>query len=90
MREIRLHGSEGGGAETNRSFLPLSLQGTTSALSRIEGDTTHKDGKGCLPDFAEQSVPEIFSVPRYLWSHNHARKPAQWRITKRKSEIKQG
>ena len=24
MREIRLHGSEGGGAETNRSFLPLS------------------------------------------------------------------
>ena len=23
MREIRLHGSEGGGAETNRSFLPL-------------------------------------------------------------------
>ena len=25
MREIRLHGSEGGGAETNRSFLPLFL-----------------------------------------------------------------
>jgi hypothetical protein len=24
MREIRLYGSEGGGAETNRSFLPLS------------------------------------------------------------------
>ena len=23
MREIRLHGSEGGGIETNRSFLPL-------------------------------------------------------------------
>ncbi len=27
MREIRLHGSEGGGAETNRSFLPLSTVG---------------------------------------------------------------
>ncbi len=26
MREIRLHGSEGGGTETNRSFLPLSMQ----------------------------------------------------------------
>ena len=25
MREIRLHGSEGGGADTNRSFLPLSI-----------------------------------------------------------------
>ena len=25
MREIRLHGSEGGAAETNRSFLPLSM-----------------------------------------------------------------
>jgi len=24
MREIRLYGSEGGGAEINRSFLPLS------------------------------------------------------------------
>ena len=24
MREIRLHGSEGGGTELNRSFLPLS------------------------------------------------------------------
>ena len=24
MREIRLHGSEGGGTETNRSSLPLS------------------------------------------------------------------
>ena len=25
MREIRLHGSEGGGTELNRSFLPLSM-----------------------------------------------------------------
>ena len=25
MREIRLHGSEGGGTELNRSFLPLSI-----------------------------------------------------------------
>jgi hypothetical protein len=25
VREIRLHGSEGGGAEFNRLFLPLSL-----------------------------------------------------------------
>jgi hypothetical protein len=25
VREIRLHGSEGGGADTNRSFLPLSM-----------------------------------------------------------------
>jgi hypothetical protein len=30
MREIRLYGSEGGGTETNRSFLPLSIaQGET-------------------------------------------------------------
>jgi hypothetical protein len=26
MREIRLYGSEGGGTETNRSSLPLSVQ----------------------------------------------------------------
>jgi hypothetical protein len=26
VREIRLHGSEGGAAETNRSFLPLSIK----------------------------------------------------------------
>ena len=47
-------------------------------------------GRDACPHFAEQSVPEIFSVPRYPWSHDHARKPAQWRITKRKGEIKQG
>ncbi len=64
-----------------------TLQGSTSALSRIEGDTTHKDGKGCLPDFAEQSVPEIFGVSTLPWSPDHAREPAQLRITTRKSEI---
>ena len=32
MREIRLHGSEGGGAETNRSFLPLSVVSWTMRL----------------------------------------------------------
>jgi hypothetical protein len=26
MREIRLYGSEGGGTEANRSFLPLSTK----------------------------------------------------------------
>jgi hypothetical protein len=31
MREIRLSGSEGGGTETNRSSLPLSLN---AAISR--------------------------------------------------------
>ena len=41
-----------------------TLQGSTSALSRTAPDTTYKGGKGCLPDFAEQTVPEIFSVPR--------------------------
>src|SRR5208337_2972547 len=36
MREIRLYGSEGGGAETNRSFPPLSpcIRGTIS-IGRI-------------------------------------------------------
>ena len=68
-----------------------TLQGSTSALSRTAPDTKDETGgKERLPDFAEQTVPEIFSVPRCPWSHDHARKPAQWRITKRKSEIKQG
>ena len=37
MREIRLHGSEGGAAETNRSFLPLSLgwRHVNSATSKL-------------------------------------------------------
>ena len=35
MREIRLHGSEGGGAELNRSFLPLSR--SSPAIPRISG-----------------------------------------------------
>jgi hypothetical protein len=35
MREIRLYGSEGGGAETNRSFLPLSI---------AQGETLGTDG----------------------------------------------
>ena len=33
MREIRLHGSEGGGAETNRSFLPLSRHDPLASLA---------------------------------------------------------
>ena len=37
MREIRLHGSEGGGAETNRSFLPLSCSRPTSHALRSLG-----------------------------------------------------
>ena len=39
MREIRLHGSEGGGAETNRSFLPLS--GGKPALSTGSEAVSH-------------------------------------------------
>jgi hypothetical protein len=35
MREIRLYGSEGGGTETNRSFLPLSI---------AQGETLGNDG----------------------------------------------
>jgi hypothetical protein len=36
MREIRLYGSEGGGAETNRSFLPLSVRFGQSLAFRGE------------------------------------------------------
>ncbi len=32
MREIRLSGSEGGGAEMNRLFLPLSKYGQVSKI----------------------------------------------------------
>ena len=32
MREIRLYGSEGGGVETNRSFLPLFSRGFREAI----------------------------------------------------------
>ena len=67
-----------------------TLQGSTSALSRTAPDTKGETGKKPARHFAEQTVPEIYSVPRCPWSHDHARKPAQWRITKRKSEIKQG
>ena len=41
MREIRLHGSEGGGAETNRSFVPLSgISCPHPATSYIHGWAT--------------------------------------------------
>ena len=36
MREIRLHGSEGGGAETNRSFLPLSCSVGGVRLQQVD------------------------------------------------------
>ena len=35
MREIRLHGSEGGGAETNRSFLPLSKRPDITKMGEL-------------------------------------------------------
>ena len=36
MRKIRLHGSEGGGAETNRPFLPIAftVRSTLAEASR--------------------------------------------------------
>ena len=46
MREIRLHGSEGGGAETNRSFLPLSCSRPTSHALRSLGSPSLARGAG--------------------------------------------
>lgn len=44
MREIRLHGSEGGAAETNRSFLPLSLLFEVEERGRKTGPFESTDG----------------------------------------------
>ena len=56
MREIRLHGSEGGGAETNRSFLPLSggrpAFSTGSHREREAGGLSRDEAGGLL-------VPEV-------------------------------
>ncbi len=35
MREIRLYGSEGGGTETNRFFLPLSMIPKGRVVGRV-------------------------------------------------------
>jgi hypothetical protein len=35
VREIRQHGSEGGGAEANRPFLPLSVQNRSVARALV-------------------------------------------------------
>jgi hypothetical protein len=43
VREIRLHGSEGGAAETNRSFLPLSL-GSSARIPRGTVQLTWLEG----------------------------------------------
>jgi hypothetical protein len=43
MREIRLSGSEGGGAESNRLFLPLSFKGGFSREPRIMAPPSQKD-----------------------------------------------
>ena len=42
MREIRQHGSEGGGTETNRSFLPLSAN-SEEILHFVQNDMTACD-----------------------------------------------
>jgi hypothetical protein len=48
VREIRLHGSEGGAAETNRSFLPLSLclTGSFQRLEEITCERAHAPSRG--------------------------------------------
>jgi hypothetical protein len=45
VREIRLHGSEGGAAETNRSFLPLSMLNH----ARDRSLSAPQDGLGRIP-----------------------------------------
>jgi hypothetical protein len=39
MRENRLSGSEGGGTETNQSFLPLSISSFPGVATRHEGSS---------------------------------------------------
>jgi hypothetical protein len=58
VREIRLHGSEGGAAETNRSFLPLSMSlGAGVAHSRLSlrerSQGKNRSFRGAKGDYAE-------------------------------------
>ncbi len=59
MREIRTHGLEGGGTETNRSFLPLS-----PALKAEASFRTPK-GAGLLHDPPRREA-EHHEIDRYL------------------------
>jgi len=58
MREIRQSGSEGGGNEINRSFLPLSrIQGQSNVLlpSQREGDQL-RPSPNSLREFISNSI----------------------------------
>ena len=54
MREIRQSGSEGGGTELNRSFLPLS--GSATARHNSQGCLAVGSGLNDLSTFAERDV----------------------------------
>ena len=63
MREIRLSGSEGGGAEPNRSLLPLSM-GSTEASARPENEGTFAErrttmGAAEMPAQSKATVSQV-------------------------------
>ena len=55
MREIRLHGSEGGGTELNRSFLPLSKLGWSPFPLSREPRSRSQEG----PEFCSHLAENI-------------------------------
>ena len=69
MREIRLHGSEGGGAETNRSFLPLSGVGRLSRVDPrlLREATSHDHRRGVRTHLSTDRVaPAPSQVRKFL------------------------
>ena len=67
MRETRLSGSEGGGTELNRSFLPLSARERLNRIDpecadRVEADRTTTTQRSGTPRLAVHLRPAIMIV----------------------------
>jgi len=84
MREIRLSGSEGGGAESNRSSLPLYIIAPLTGRAATRRDAAifmrHRVGQ----EGAWGAVPKIgFPVPRFRFpvegSGKHSALFRKWR-----------
>ena len=74
MREIRLHGSEGGAAETNRSFLPLSNGRQPRNGAAITSSVSSKIPRSAAPAAAlsreVNSGPSLAAEFRGQWLAN--------------------
>jgi hypothetical protein len=67
VREIRLHGSEGGGIEINRSFLPLSGRGPRHTACACYGEIATAHGVCLLVRLQLYRISRVKVSAGVLW-----------------------